>query len=381
MGTKVKILGPQTGITDILEYVTEEKIKQDAELAKTGEKRYNPLRPSAAGKCSRELALELLGYRGLKYYPKPLITPEVYRIFSLGHSVEYDILKHFKLLPFEIRYKQQQLEMFRIKRKDKKAKPEFLEGSCDFVLWSDNCRGIGDIKSKKAKYSSYRNSSWEEDFEKYNAFASTEQISPTSLWIEDLEKFLVELGEDFLADNFWQLNAYANSKFIKDRGIDFATLIYYNKATSQLYELRFKPNKVVYKQLEAKFNRISLMVDEEKVPDQCDFTPGTIRYAFCGCHQMLEPGTEDPRKLWFSTFPPKAWPKPVKELPKEVQESLEEWVKIETATIAKQSLEDRIVAQLLKAKVKKVKMSQTDIFELKFLKSPKEHYELRRCKA
>lgn len=380
MTKESKIMGPSVGFTDLLDHVTNEKLKQDAEALAKGERKMNPLRPSSAGKCSRELALDLMGFRGIKFYPKPLISPDIYRLFSLGHAVEYDILKHFRLLPFEVRYKQQQLELFKIKRKDDSLPPEYLEGSCDFVLWSDAYRCIGDIKSKKAKYSSYMSSSWEEDFEKYGNLSSVRAISSSALWIEDLDAFLKDIGEDFIADNFWQLNAYAHADFIKKRGIDFATLIYYNKGTSQLFEIRFKPSESVFKRLEEKFNKVSLMVDDGQIPEQCDFTPGSIRYAFCGCHQMLEPGIEEPRKLWFQTFPKKKWPTDVSKLSVELQNDLKDWAERQKSLKAQKALEERIISQMLEAKVKKVKLDNSRVYELKFLKTPKEHFELRDAK-
>lgn len=374
------IMGPSVGFTDLLDHVTNEKIQKDAEAFAKGEKKSNPLRPSSAGKCSRDLALDLMGYRGIKHYPKPNITPDIYRVFSLGHAVEYDILKHFWLLPLEVKYKQQQLEMFKIERKDPSLPPEYLEGSCDFVLWHDLYRCIGDVKSKKAKYSSYLSSSWEEDFAKFAALPSVDIITESALWIEDLDAFLKDIGDDFIADNFAQLNAYAHSEFITKRAINFATLLYYNKNTSQLKEIRFKPSLTQYEKLKEKFNRVSLLVDDGKIPEQCDFTPGNIRYAFCNCHQMLDPGTAEPRKLWFQTFPKKSWPTDLAKMPIELQKDLKIWSTKQKTLETQKALEERIIAGMLEKKIKKVKVSPEEIYELKFLKTPREHFEIRKAK-
>jgi hypothetical protein len=378
---EVKILGPSVGYTDLLDHSITEKLKEDKEKIKSGERRSNPLRPSSAGKCSRALACELMTYRGHAYYDKPIYEPSVHRLLDLGHAIEFHALRQFRLVKvFEQRYKQQVVSLFEIERGDPSLSKEIVEGSCDYVLYNEHYKCIGDVKSKKERFSYAYRSSWDEDIEKIAAMKTVTPITETALWINDLEAFLEELGEDFMASNFYQLNLYANTEFMQSRGIDHAMLYYYSKNTSRHFELRFKPCVKTFQKIKDKFNKVSKMVDQKKIPEACDFTPGTMLYAFCDCHEMLTPGDKDPRALWYANLPKKKWPKDLDRLPPSTQSLIQEWFAIEKASRAKKKLEERVVKELLDQKIDKIRIADGEIFELKFLKTPREHFEMRRTK-
>lgn len=378
------IKGPKTcGYVDLLDHALLEKSEEKEAKLKSGELKINPLRPSASGKCSRALALELDMFRNGNYYPKEPTEPRISRLLDLGHSVEFHALKQFRVLEvLQQKYKQQVLSFFEIERGDPKFESQLIEGQCDFVLYSDAYKCIGDVKSKGDRFSYSHKSRWDEDLEKYSKMKSVEQISHQAFWIEDLPSFLDELGQDFMADNFLQLNLYANADFIKDRGIDHCFLYYYSKVDSRHFEMRFNPSVELFEQVRDKFNRISIAVDKGEIPETCEFTPGTIKHAFCDCHKMLPYADHDPVKLWFKTLPPKKWPTDLHKLKNatKLEKLFQEFEEAQESASKKEKTELKIVDYLLEQKVSKVKLGNGNIYKLKFLKSPREHYELRRDK-
>lgn len=378
------IKGPKKcGYTDLLDYALLEKAKEKEEKLKNGELKINPLRPSASGKCSRALALELDMYRNGTYYPRDPMEPNISRLLDLGHSVEFHVLKQFRLLEvLPQKYKQQVLSFFPIERGDKKFESDLLEGQCDFVLYSDKHKCIGDVKSKKDGFSYTHKSKWEENLEKYSKMKSVESISETSFWIEDLETFLAELGYDFMSDNFYQLNLYANSKFMKDRDVDHALLYYYNKNDSRHFEMRFNPSESLYEKVKDKFNRVSVAVDKGQIPEECDFPEGTIRHAFCDCMKMKPYGDEAPTKKWFKTLPKKRWPRDLEKVPNsaELTALFEDYEELVELIERKEKVELEIIEKLLTARENYIKLDNGNIYRVKHLKSPRPHYELRRSK-
>lgn len=378
-----EILGPDVGFTDILDYEITNKLKAEAENRKAGKIKYHPLRPSSAGHCERKLALELMEYRGKAYYNKPLIEPNIDRLFSLGHSVEYSALRFFELIKIvEQRYKQQSLTLFTLDRGEN-FEQEIIEGSCDFVLWSKQWKAIGDVKSKKDGWSSFYKSKWDEEFEKLKALPSVTQISDTAVYADDLDAFIEDLNGDWLVDNLLQLNLYANSTFMKERGVTFAFLYRYNKNDSRHMEVRFKPSERVAKYVEEKFNKIARIVDKGDVSNLvCQFNIGSMRHAFCDCHKMLPYSETDPLKSFFATLPKKVWAKDSSSLKYagELNKAYLQYSKGKEGEKNAQKAEEKIIKILTEQKVSKVQFDDGLIYEVKLLKTPKEHFELRRSK-
>jgi len=381
----MSILGPEVGWTDLLDYEITEKLKREqaAKVARTT-KGSHPLRPSSAGYCGRRLAYDLMEYRGHAFYAKPLLEPHVYRLFELGHAIEWQALKTFSLIPgVTQKYKQQILTFFPLERAIEGQPEEIVEGSTDFVLWSEKFKGIGDVKSKKDKFSSAFKTGWDEELEKIGMMETVAPLSATAFWVEDLDAFIEELGDDFLIDNLYQLNLYANSDFIKARGIDHAFLYRYCKNDSRHMEIRFKPSASAYEEVRNKFNAVTKAVDL-KQPDEVkkDFVLGSIRCAFCPYQNACWGEDVNASKEFYSTLPRKKWPTDSARLEEgEVIEKLfEEYESLQVSTKKLERTEKEIIKLLDASDTPKVKLSNGHVYEVKKLKSPRPHFELRRSK-
>lgn len=375
----MKLLGPEVGYTDLLDFEINEKIKADAAV-----QRFHPLRPSAAGWCSRRLAYALMEYREHAKYNKELITPSVYRLFELGHAVEFAALKTFQLLKVvQQKYKQQVLTFFPLERADKKLAREVVEGSCDFVLWSDKYKAVGDVKSKKDKWSHAFKTEWDEDLEKFSQMDSLVALSETAFYADNLEKFMEELGaDDFLCDNLFQLNLYACSDFLSSRGVDHAFLYRYNKNDSRHMEIRFRPSKRLAEYIQKKFNAINIAVDKKdpsSVPR--DFVLGSVRCAYCPYRDHCWAG-EDALKAHWRSLPPKRWAKDLERLThaKDLEPLFQRYEKHVGIEEKIEKLEKQILKLLAQEKVTKVKLPNSHVYEVRAYKSPKPHLKLKRGK-
>lgn len=289
-------LGPATGYTNLLDDKILEEINKEADAPR----KYNPLRPSSAGSSSRRLAYELAEYRlNWKYDLVPRRNPATYRLLQLGHGVEFATIRTFGLLKdFSIKYRQQVVTLFKVKRGNG-LPDEIIEGSCDWVLVSDKHKCICDAKSKKdGGQGKYRY--WLKDIEKLKAMASVTTISDTAVWVDDLPAFIEELNGDFLVDNMVQLNSYACTEFMRERGINHGVIYRYNKNTSEHFEIRFRPSQVVQDATKAKFDAVSLAVDSgcpEGVPCECKL--GSMRAAYCDFAAYCYPG-QDVKAAFFN---------------------------------------------------------------------------------
>src|SRR5688500_8253847 len=93
----MSILGPPIGYVDMLDASLVAKSKGEAE--KPFDKM--PLRPSAAGTCSRRLALELNDFKNGIRTQAEVKDPNVMRLLDLGNSVEWHMIKLFKQMNLE----------------------------------------------------------------------------------------------------------------------------------------------------------------------------------------------------------------------------------------------------------------------------------------
>lgn len=377
-----KILGPEFSYTDALNQLTTEHLHK---LRESGEEfQKSPLRPSAAGKCERELAYEFTEYLKLAQYEKELTSPDLHRLFGLGHSVEYHVLNElrarFKEIGASIRYQQQSLSFLHLKN-DKQDL--WVEGSIDFVIWSDKFKAIGDVKSKKEKFSSYRASSWEEDSEKYSKLKTLTKIGEDAYYADDTPAFLRELNDPFLAMNVYQLNLYANNSFIKEREIDHCVLLYYSKNTSRVRELRFRPSQELSDYVLTKFKTVfDLVTDNRLAETKQEFPLGSIKCAFCAYKKVCR-GEDDPLRTYFKTLPAKAWPKNTDRmgaLGEELEILFAEFIKASESTAAMEAVEQEIIEVLNQERVSKIKLENGDVYEVKLYKSPREHFRLKRSK-
>ena len=259
------LIGPSKGYVDLLDEATTKHLIGEQESGRAFQK--TPIRPSNAGRCSRALYQDLQMFHGLAKYPRELIKPSLHRLFSLGHSIEWSLLKQFYLLKgfTELRYQQQVLSFEYLEAKQNPKLSQWLEGSLDLVLWSAEHKCVADVKSKGDSWNfQSRAYKWDADSRKLQSMASVEQISTNSYWANDLDAFLAELGDKFFAANFMQLNLYANSQFLLERGVDHAAIFQYRKNNSDLREVRFRPSRTVYQQTIQKFKNVLQAVDENR---------------------------------------------------------------------------------------------------------------------
>ena len=298
------MLGPSKGYTDMLDEATRAKLEKEK-----GAYQKTPIRPSSSGACARELYYDLMQFSGRATYETETIDPATSRLFALGHSVEWHVIRQLEQLEdFDIRYKQQILSFAYLDAKNDKKLAQWFEGSLDLVLWSEKHKCVLDVKSKKDRFSFSHKSAWDDTSEKLERLKSVQKISETAYWVEDLEAFLNELNDDFFAANFLQLNMYACSTFLRERGIDHAAILQYSKNDSRLREVRFKPSLKLYEKIIAKMQNVIRAVDEDN-PDLApkEFVLGTVKCAYCKFKKYC--WEQDATKAFYKTLPAKEWPR------------------------------------------------------------------------
>ena len=367
MSKEVKIPGPAKGYTDLIDEALL------AEEAKPKSKKYFPLRPSAAGYCSRRLAFDLMEYRGFAEYEKKSKDPATIRLLNLGSSVEWHSIRNFELISKQIpdlnvRYKQNTVTLFRLDATELGA-GELIEGSLDLAMVATSAGGIGDVKSKKEKFHQAFKTDWDASLEEFAGMESLVQISETSFYAPDLKKFLHELNDPFFADNFYQVNTYLCTEWARERGFDHGFIYRYSKNSSRHLEIRFSPTMEMFKEVEEKFNRVNQAVakkDPESI--RCDYMLGSARCAFCPYSDKC--WDDDAMKAYFDTFPKKAWPKDLDRLEDgdQLEKLFKKYEKALEAAEATEQLEDEILKRLIEAKVNKVRLSNSNIYEVKRLK-------------
>lgn len=375
--------GPEVGYVDLLNHETSEYLKKEKIEGRSYQR--TPIRPSAAGKCSRELYYEFMQYSGRAKYQVEPFKPEVHRLLNLGHTVESHIIRQFEqhLKMVQVKYKQQVLSFYRIEAEKDQALSQWLEGSMDLCVWSEQWKCVIDIKSKKDKFSSYRSSKWDEDTEKLARMASTYQLSDSAFWVENLDAFLDELGDPFFAANFLQLNLYLNSDFLKNRGVDHGAIIQYSKNDSRLREIRFAPSQTLFDRVRAKFEGVVAAVDTDN-PELAprDYTLGSMKCAFCDFKG--ECWKEDTLKAWFRTFSKKQWPTDTSRLGAmgdTLETMFQDYATTESAVTAKRQLEDRIIKLCVDNELTKLRLASGNVYEVVHRKSPRPHFELKRSKT
>lgn len=375
----MEILGPKKAYTDLLDEAITSRLLEEK---KEGRK-YHPLRPSNAGKCARQLAYELMEYRGHENYDIPILKPHIDRLFKLGNSVEFASLQGFKqILTFNIKYKQQTVTLFDLDRGLPELSKERVEGSMDLVLISSDTKGVLDIKSKKDSYSVAYKTKWDDELDRFSKMRSLYQFSENAFYADNLGSLLEELGEDYLIENLLQLNMYANSDFLKERGIDHGAIYRYNKNDSRHMEIRFRPCSEVFQYIKEKFNEINIAVDLKK-PEKIEknYIPGSMHCAFCPFAKQCW-GDINTLKSWFKTFPFRVFPILLEKTAnaKAYKTLFNDYLSFSKLNKKQKEIEMAILKLMLEEKLEKIKLKTGEVFEAKFLKSPKEHFELRRTK-
>lgn len=363
---------PPVGYIDLLDSAikTEEQSRDPSE--------YLPLRPSSAGECERALFYQYQEYKNGQYlYDKEDKDPATIRLLSLGHSIEYSLINNFKVMQREfginIKYLQQAVTVFTL------DDGTIIQGSTDLCLENDAFKAVCDVKSKKDAFNIAFKTRFDEELNKYSNFKSFKKLSNNCFYAEDVKALVEELGDDFKVNNILQLNAYTCSDFYQERGYDHACLFYYNKNDSRLMEIRFKPDKDLVKLVKDKFQKV---YNANKVEDtEKTFRLGSIRCAFCDYKEVCW-SNDDPLKAWFRTLPKKTFPTDIGRVKgkTKLKKLFKDYESFKSEENINKAIENEICDLLSEQRINKIRLDNGNIYEVKLLKSPREHLELRRSK-
>lgn len=368
--TDVKM--PDVGYVDLLDHSLTEN-------EKNSNIKFYPLRPSSAGKCSYALYNDLKEYNSdVKIIEKKNKEPNVIRLLSLGHSIEFSMINNFKSMikefDYKIKYKQQVVSVFTL------DDGTVVEGSIDFCLENGDYKCVCDAKSMKDAFSGFRKTRFDEQLEKYSKMKSLTKLSNLCFYAEDVNALVTELKDDFKVDNIVQLNLYACTDFFKERGYDHASLLYYNKNDSRMFEIRFKPSDKLRDKIKDKYQKVYDAKDPAKVVR--DFKLGSIRCAFCDYNSLCYANANSLQE-WFNTLHnKKKFPTNINKIKEKdkVKELFNKYYELIKCNKEQKEVESEICEILKEQKINKIKVDNEYTFEVKYLKSPKPHWALRRSK-
>lgn len=366
------MLGPNKSFPSLLD----EAILAEAETNKENDM-YFPLRPSSAGSCGRKLAWQYAEFTGQAPRTHEERKPHVQRLLDLGHSIEFHAIKQLdKIKSYKLKFKQQVVDMFAL------PSGRIIEGSTDLVFWNEEHKGVGDIKSVGAKFSSSFQSTWEQDISRIKTMKSVQIIDDGGVWVEDPAAFVDELGEHAIVSNIKQINLYCHSDFFVKRGVNFGSVIRYAKHNSMMFEIRFKPSLDMYKEVEAKYSLIEKTIDEGGHPNTIpqDYVLGSMACAFCPYRSECYPDAT--KKEVYAAMPKKYWAKRMDEVtdPDELRDLFGPYQAAKVIGESADNLEKKILVALENRGINKIKLDSGDVYEVKTLKSPYPHQELRRSK-
>jgi hypothetical protein len=178
---------------------------------------------------------------------------------------------------------------------------------------------------------------------------------------------------------------YAHSDFLKQRGIDHGVILQYNKNDSRMREFRFELSENAYNYVKEKFLRVKNAVDNLGSIDTLkkEYNLGSSKCAYCEYAKDCYPGTNS-AKEYYATLPEREWPRDTKYLGaigSQLENLYSEYKEVSDMAGIAVELEESIVALLDQQKVRKIRFADGGVYELKFLKTPKPHLELRRSKV
>ncbi len=340
---------------------------------------YFSLRPSSAGKCSRKLAYELNAYYGNEPRVHEERKPHIQRLLAYGHSSEYHLLKFMENIEgFSVKFRQQVVSIFRL------DSGKMIEGSTDAVLWSPEHKALADVKTVGDRYYSAFETKWKGMFAKYDDLAARglcERIDEHGFWVPDPVAFLAAVAsDDSLHDNIPQINLYALTDFMQERGVDHGVVMRYLKNTSECMEIRFALSKEMFEATRRKFNIVDQAVaagDPTLAPK--DQVMGSMACGFCPFKDRCWPH-KDALKEYFKTFPKREWPVQIADLhDKDEIQAMFDQLRVNTFIVDnKKMLEEKIIKALVSQEVNKVKLDNGYMYEIVALKTPYPHFELRK---
>jgi len=323
----------------------------------------SPLRPSAAGICERALYIAYQEY--LQNKPIKALTHREHRIFSLGHSIEANIIELLSENPdFKVVYKQQVVDHVLATP----SSAHLLEGSLDWCLISDKHKVIMDAKSRKDRQLG-QSSMWDSDITQLSQLG--EIVDDNCIYIDDLYSFVKQSKDATMVKNVIQLNVYATSNFCVDRGIDHASIIRYNKNDSRWLEVRFKPNPGVLAYVLIKFSRVMQAQSIEELTGECQ--PGTMEQRYCPACSVTT-SVVIPRGMKTVNALP-ATPSQAHALTK-LPHNFQVLASAAAFSLASKA-QDPLIQYCLDNNIHKIVIDSNTVLGLRLFKSPKEHYEFR----
>lgn len=379
-----KMLGPDCSYMDILYHAVEKNGKA------TKYPKRLPLRPSSSGKCTRELAFKMMEYLGKEQYEPEVLEPQKKMLLDLGHFVEKHMNKWMWEAKewFRSKYKDQVVGFYDLNASDIAeidGDKLHIEGEIDDVYWSDVHKCIVDYKSKGDKFNRFFKTEWDETNEKLARY--TTQFSQLGFWIEDLDKFVDEYPDPnkYFISNFLQLNGYACTEFIRSKGIDHAAIIQYNKNDSRVREIRFKPSMKLFDSVRQKFQTaLDAAGKGDPMLAPMDFSLGTSKCGFCQFRGLCYPNMSEKAvmKEYFKTLK-KKWPTDTSrtEEHEELETLFAQRELNEQACQKNEQIDQKLLVMLQNLNIKKIRLDNGHVYEVKLFKSPKPHEEIRRSKV
>ena len=379
------ILGPDVGLTDLLDAAV--LAKQEEEHGQP--QRFLPLRPSASGYCARKLAYDYSAYHGLSEKVQEVKKAHTIRLLDLGHHIEKAALDQlYRAGMFKLKYKQQSLHFTTLESyttDDGKEIPgTHIEGSPDVVIeYPDGSIGLYDVKSKNTKFSSWRDNTWEESLWQLSHMSSVVPISETAFWIPNIEAFFDENHDESLQQNITQCNFYALNPFMQQRGVTFGGILRYAKNDSQIVEIRFALSQKRYDYVLNKFKLIhENAATPEKVPKEMML--GSMACAYCPYAARCWPEINT-KKEHYKNQPAKEWATDVERLPADVATELDElqakFDEAEKESNRLDKIKEKMLLLMKQVDKTKIKTTNGQVFEAKYLASPKPHYDVRKSKV
>jgi hypothetical protein len=380
----VRIPGPPA-LADLLDLGIEEEIKKEDKERLKGNTRRFPLSPSQFGACGRSLAMGLAEFVGMGIFPLELLDPRAKRRFSRGYDIEYSMMKQLrKYIPIDQGFGQQYLEM------DETQDGKYVIGGSLDTLFITEEALIVDIKSKADYWSASHTGAFEELFSKIRDMQGVTEFGERSFFIHDIEKFYdIFPKDDFISRYFLQLNSYGacawarnfrSNLFPGHVGIKAVSLLFENKNNHIMAEVRWVPSVKLYDFAIAKMKDIYQWVAIDKKPADkypADFTLGSVNCRLCPrkaacCGDTRHP-YNGPKKKWPTDTDKVAGGPKIEQIYLSYKNAL-------TGKTEHDTLELELIKVLVESGETKFRFPDGKVYEIKYLKTPSPHYELRPSK-
>lgn len=328
-----------------------------------------PLSPSQIGKCGLALGRNLAHYLDLAPYLRDptSLKPRTKRIFNRGSLLEDALIRDMeRYTPLRVEQRQLRVTLFELESGDKTVP---IQGNIDgIIVHPDGTRVLVDYKSKGSYYSSAFTDSISEFFQEMKQTGKVEELTPNAFMITDPAGLFQLLSMDeFFVDYLLQLNSYAFSKELNGT-IDFVSLYYENKNTCANYEVRWKPHPELFEFARRKYQYIYDTVTQ-KGPEaiQKEFSLGSARCRLCDYNELC----------WGKFTPPGKNDRVIGRM--ENPDRVAKFKLGVTSGMEYEKLQGEILAHMENMGWTHIQI-EGSLYERKFLKSPKPHFELRLSK-